>query len=281
MPALKKLMRLREWLNVPEAARHLSILFGEDVTEADVLRLALDGHLTLSVNLVNQAKARCGPAIPLADAERRTIQTLDNQFFHTIDGLYLGNDRVLVYKREVNTLEGIWDLPLIGQERVEIEHKYQLLTGGPTVDLHSFDGPLVSHPDGTWGEILERFSENPYFNKNNLKSPYDHPDNYYPAGQLPPDAVLVVRTSALQKLEALISKPEPAAERPVARRERTTLLMIIAALAKLAKIDVAKPSSAAAAIESETIQMGARVAARTIEEHLRRIPEARENKSAD
>lgn len=193
----------------------------------------------------------------------------------------MGNDRVLVYKREVNTLEGIWDLPLIGQERVEIEHKYQLLTGGPTVDLHSFDGPLVSHPDGTWGEILERFSENPYFNKNNLKSPYDHPDNYYPAGQLPPDAVLVVRTSALQKLEALISKPEPAAERPVARRERTTLLMIIAALAKLAKIDVAKPSSAAAAIESETIQMGARVAARTIEEHLRRIPEARENKSAD
>ena len=50
---MKKLLKLREWLTVPEAAGHLSILFGEDVTEADVLRLALDGHLTLSVNFVN------------------------------------------------------------------------------------------------------------------------------------------------------------------------------------------------------------------------------------
>ncbi len=57
--------------------------------------------------------------------------------------------------------------------------------------------------------------------------------------------------------------------------------MIIAALAKLAKIDVAKPSSAATSIESETVLMGARVAARTIENHLKRIPEALENKSED
>jgi predicted DNA-binding transcriptional regulator AlpA len=46
---------------------------------------------------------------------------------------------------------------------------------------------------------------------------------------------------------------------------------MIAALAKLAKINVAKPSSAAAAIESQTALMGARIAARTIENHLGRI----------
>jgi hypothetical protein len=39
---LKKLMKFKTWLTVPDAARHLSILFGEDVTEADVLRFALD-----------------------------------------------------------------------------------------------------------------------------------------------------------------------------------------------------------------------------------------------
>jgi hypothetical protein len=59
------------------------------------------------------------------------------------------------------------------------------------------------------------------------------------------------------------------------------LLVIIAALAKLARIDVAKASSAAASIESQTALMGARVAARTIENHLKRIPEALENKAED
>jgi hypothetical protein len=53
---VKKLLKLKEWLTVPDAARHLSILFGEAVSEADVLRLALDGHLTLSVYFVNHAR---------------------------------------------------------------------------------------------------------------------------------------------------------------------------------------------------------------------------------
>ena len=30
-----KLFNLKEWLTVADAARHLSIVFGEDVTEAD------------------------------------------------------------------------------------------------------------------------------------------------------------------------------------------------------------------------------------------------------
>lgn len=36
----KRFNLLKEWLTVADAARHLSIVFGEDVTEADVLRLA-------------------------------------------------------------------------------------------------------------------------------------------------------------------------------------------------------------------------------------------------
>ena len=59
-----KLFKLKEWLTVPDAARHLSIVFGEEVSEADVLRLALDGHLKLSVYFVNYAKASCGKVVP-------------------------------------------------------------------------------------------------------------------------------------------------------------------------------------------------------------------------
>lgn len=52
-----KLFELKEWLTVPEAARNLSTMFGEDVGEADVLQLALDGRLKLSVLFLNDTNA--------------------------------------------------------------------------------------------------------------------------------------------------------------------------------------------------------------------------------
>lgn len=88
-----------------------------------------------------------------------------------------------------------------------------------------------------------------------------------------------MRTSALQELEARISEPVAPIQKPVGQRERTTLLVIIGALAKLAGIDLSKSSKAAGIIESETVFMGVRVATRTIENHLKLIPEAMENKS--
>ena len=60
MTNLKKLISFKPWLSLPDAARHLSILFGEDVSEAHVLRLGLDRHLTLSVDFVNHACGRPG-----------------------------------------------------------------------------------------------------------------------------------------------------------------------------------------------------------------------------
>lgn len=52
---VSKLFKLKDWLTVEDAARHLSGVFSEPVSEADILRLALDRRLTLSVNFVNGA----------------------------------------------------------------------------------------------------------------------------------------------------------------------------------------------------------------------------------
>jgi hypothetical protein len=198
-----------------------------------------------------------------------------------IIGLCLSDDRVLSFDRQIASIDGIWDLSMLGAELLNVEHKYQLLTDGPAVELTNLEGPLVNRPDGTWSRIVENFSENKLFNKKNLKSPRNHHDNYYPAGALPEDAVFVVRTSALQDLEARLSEPGPDVERPVGQRERTTLLVIIAALAELNGIDVKKPSKAALEIGSATIQKGARISARAIEDHLRRIPDALGRKGAE
>jgi hypothetical protein len=138
-------------------------------------------------------------------------------------------------------------------------------------------GPIVSRDDGTYCQLREYFSD--LAGPVNLEEPLDNPRDFYPAAGLPADSVLVVRTSSLHDLEARLSEPDRKVEKPIEQRERTSLLAIIAALAELAKLDVTKPSSAAVAIESQMIRMGARVASRTIENHLKLIPEALERLS--
>ena len=63
-------------------------------------------------------------------------------------------------------------------------------------------------------------------------------------------------------------------EKPLSTRERDTLLTIIAALAREAKIKVDLPGRAAIFIEGLTDSMGTHVSKRAIEEHLKKIPDA-------
>jgi len=265
-----------------DAARHLSILFGEDVTEADVLQLALDGYLALSVRFVNKAPARYGKSSVFV---HRTEMEISNPEANKVIEPGIGGlsppSGVVSWEKEIEFIDGIWDLLMVGSGRTSVEQRYQFLTDGRAVETLHWGGLLVNRPDGTWCGILEYRSELEHLDKIHVDASYDHSDHYYPADALPSDAALVVRTSALQDLEARLSKPEPNVERPVGQRERTTLLVIIAALAELNGIDVKKPSKAALEIESATIRMGARVAARTIEEHLRHIREAMEKKGAE
>jgi hypothetical protein len=161
---VKKLFELKQWLTVRDAARHLSILFGEDLSEADVLRLALDGHLTLSIHFVNHTLARCGPLVSRADAKRQTLPTLDGHgSFETVEGVELG-DQVIECLPLIVKLQGLWDLKMQGAEQIDVEDRYQFLTGGPPVDLYSPAGPIVCREDGTHCQLQAYFSENEFAN---------------------------------------------------------------------------------------------------------------------
>ena len=73
---MPKLFNLREWLTVEETVRRLSAALNEEVSEADVLRLVLDGKLQLSVNFVNKASARRGKVV---GPEEKKQGEFDNQ----------------------------------------------------------------------------------------------------------------------------------------------------------------------------------------------------------
>ena len=274
--SVKKLYQLKKWLSIEDTARHLTIVFGEPVNEADVLQLGLDGHLKLSVNFVNGAVARLGKIVAMnqakmyifpSDRSKLSIEDMmplylktvtledelpeevknglhDKTLIYSLKGIFIRDNEVLELEDENNhlsNLNGIYDIPMLGGERLDIEHKYQMLTDGAAVTSSFLDGAFVTSPNGQWCQLQEHFDDNPYSNsdqkkKERAKKPLYHPDNYYPAGGLPNDSVLVVRTSELTDFESRISesaeKPEFANQAELGRRDQQheVILAIIAAL---------------------------------------------------
>jgi hypothetical protein len=312
-----KLFKLMEWLTLADAAQHLSIMFGEDVREADVLRLALDGHLKLSAHMVNHARALRGKVVPIDEAE--TVEMFEDlsrgKSIKVIRGLHIREGEILELDKEIVTLVGVWDLPMIGAERLDVEHEYQNQTGGPDVTLLGLDGAFVEGQDGTLFQLQESYDENEYqtgsnahlrklneriardnvgpskaqelldqYKKNRktfLAESKANEDsgkdalNYYPAGGLPKDGVLVVRTDALRKLEQSIIGAPASVDKPMTTTERNTLLTIIAALCDYSAI---KPGDrgAASQIAKLTEDIAATVTDDTIRKVLAKIPDALE-----
>ena len=275
---MSKLFKLKKWVTVPDAAKRLAITFGEEVTEADLLRFALDGHLKLSVYLVNGAYGRpCRPK-RIEEIEWDEVLALDGK--HTIKiprGGRVWSDELGCFQveRDVMTMaEGVWDVPLIGGERIDVEFKYQQLTNGPEVTAISLDGVFLASTSGMLLEMQSHYSDNKHFNKENLKKPFLHRDNFHPAGGLPDDAIFVIRTDVLMEFEKSQDGVLDPAEKPLTNRERDTLLTIIAVLCKEGKLDYTKAAKTSGLIQSMAASMGVSIGDTTIENHLKRIPDA-------
>lgn len=67
-------------------------------------------------------------------------------------------------------------------------------------------------------------------------------------------------------------------ETPIGTKERNVLLCIIAALSQEAKIDLKKPSKAAAVIHDMVTKIGLSIGESTIEGHIKKIPDALERR---
>ena len=110
-----KLHTLKKWQTVTEAARHLTTVLGEPVAGPDILRLGLDGHLVLSVNLANPT-----PAItPTGQAGEAIVM-----------------------------LSGVHDLPMTGLERHDVQCRFHSMLGLPWVMPQGVEEVLVRDDDG-------------------------------------------------------------------------------------------------------------------------------------
>jgi hypothetical protein len=76
------------------------------------------------------------------------------------------------------------------------------------------------------------------------------------------------------ELAGALPPVKPPMDKPLREVERRTLLTIIAALARHARIDTDHPEAAGVAIAKMTDEIGAPVDSNTIARHLRKIPDA-------
>lgn len=277
-----KLYQLKQWLTIEETARHFSTLFSEPVSEADVLRLGLDRRLTLSVNFVNDAYGRIGnivhanPGIykhfehPYSSSDWMSAPLWS--LYCGAHGLEVSEDSELQFNPWIRILHGVYDLFMLGAEAIDIENRWQVLTGGPAISKRNRIGVLVGTPQGEFCEVQ---IYTPISGSDDKPRGYLlNRANFSPAEKLPDDAMLVVRTRAIAEFEAGLRQHGSPQEKPLSTTERSTLLIIIAALAEQAKIPISRPSKAADLIADMTQRLGAPVSKRSIEEKLKLINDA-------
>ncbi|MDD2744086.1 MAG: hypothetical protein PHV02_17620 [Rhodocyclaceae bacterium] len=278
---MSKLFKLKEWVTIPDAARHLSQIVNEPVSEADVLQMALDGHLKLTVDFPNRAKARIGRVIPYKDVPHHELPSLDGKgTFTYADGYPLhdikngeqlqGETPFIHFGKEVVSIDGLWDLAMLGNERIDIEFDLQNLIGGPEVTMTNIEGTFLNRSDGTWAALQDQFEDRTIADPDGKKKTIR--GSYYPAGGLGTDCTRVIRTSEILALQSRLDGT--ALDKPLAGRERDTLLTIIAALCKDAGHDYTKHAKTAGLIQSTAAKMGVSIGETTIEGHLKKIPDA-------
>lgn len=152
-----KLYKLKKWLTLQEATNHISVALDEPVTEADIYRFALDKHLTLSVNFVNGTCAFLGQR----DSSDKGLGVNLDKF--SLEEINILNDFWLpsLDSTQVRSIQGVWDLTLLGSEAIDLEFNYQKLTSDVEVTLAGLEGVFVKKDD-VYASLLTDFEDNEF-----------------------------------------------------------------------------------------------------------------------
>ena len=298
---MSKLFKLKEYLKLPDAAAYLSKILKDEVTEADILHLALNEKLKLSIDIVNHARAKRGKVVSWMETEweisnlenissimEMKEQNNDTKFeFQALEdppklleirldisesgkdtivpfmsSINIDNERFINLENEVSVISGIWDLPMIGGEKLDIKHRFEQLTGGPAVTIDSFYGTFVEGENGVIWQLQENLEEdetksraivvaqqilseqiklkeittmeavNIFNNTYAQEKEKEKEKQYYPKDGLPDDCALVIRTSSLQNfLQTIMQVDEQKIIEPLEDFEREALSKLVIGMA--------------------------------------------------
>jgi hypothetical protein len=146
---IRKLLKLKNYVTTQEAAQYLTILLGIEVSQAQVLRFALDGSLKLSVYFANSVKAKRGEIVhkdEVASEDAPSKEGLPSLLDRMVD---IGDGQYIKLDEDVVSLSGLSDLAMVRSEQLSVEKMYQKLVGGLEVSLEDeCEGAFVENEFG-------------------------------------------------------------------------------------------------------------------------------------
>jgi hypothetical protein len=286
---VSKLLRLKEWVTISDAARYLSESLSEPVSEADLFKWALDERLVLSIYLPNGLWAHRYEEVPetelapdtrTASEEWRRPQDLQGRPVIWFQGKFL---RLCEYKGlgaayilEASTV----DLPMIGTERDEIEEEFQKRFGGPELAFRYAGHANVLSARGDLFLAKQGARKADPLDTSLSDREREHRFKAVPIERLSEVGTFVVRPAELARFLAEVGeqdRPTKATSAAADTRKRRTLLTVIAALCRKAGIDYAG-RGAAGAIRAATEELGAPVGEDVLRSMLGEIPDALETR---
>ncbi|CDU07383.1 MULTISPECIES: hypothetical protein [Vibrio] len=252
---MSKLFKLKKHLTIEGAREYLSNAFEEKVSMLDLYKLALDGHLTISVEFFNYIAISSGRVLEdMSDLSSSQI-TISKDISsgaelkepYSVDkmtGFPISLHHWLFFSQAIEYASGVWDLSMMGQERDHIENLYSIEAGGKG-SAGGMNGRIQA-------VVLERYGS--FCKLKDIERPSDlgesdlflYMDNA--KSELFYDTVtldsyphqLVIKTDELTRfVKSFQDESEilPLSEKPISTTERKTLLTLIGALLKEQQID--------------------------------------------
>ncbi len=225
-PYLEKLLKLKKWLSLTEAARRISDICEDEVTELDILLFALDKHLALSVIFPSGSYGQRGVLEYNNKREEllNSLKKLESESGRSSVALLSSYipERQPKLGKEVFWIKGLFDLPMIGLEKDLVFERIQQISKMPIERPVCFDGYLVQDDDIVY-LLQEELDRQPILSQDTgvedntydlvLDSDFDDwqiptkqfTNVYCPAGTFPSDYEFVIRVEAIMEFEKMLS----------------------------------------------------------------------------
>lgn len=289
-------MQLKKWLTIDDAANYLSALFAEPVEPKDILQLALENHLKLSLNFTKIVDVM--EVVISQFSETPSESSTDNfgQVNFEDKSYHVSTSPQLI------KIDGLWDLKLFGSGEdyikarllnfLEVNSQVQNADSGIYIERDNKTYCLYEkHKDYDEKNslfLLDSFFENVIKLENTGLN-----DGYYkPMQTVPSHAFLAVSLNSLKEFEHQIELEESHASKTmkgtdiesIHPKERRTFLIIIAALANKAGIDIDNNIAsieAAKKINRFVDEIGFELKLDTVKSKLEEIPDAMERGRKD
>lgn len=210
------LSSLKSWLTLQETAEQLSLLFKEPVLVKDVLKLALDRHLQLSIYMPNTHLATKWERLMAEEA--KTLPSLDGKTTLVCGVKFEDGDFLQRISGTSCQLSGLYDLMLLGAGRIDVEELHLNEVNGPSLEMLSFDGVFVRSDNQEFYQLEVHVSDASGSNF------------FHPVDAIPNNALIVVRPSSIS---GLVNRLTSDGNENLSEGKQQTYQVIIAALLKL------------------------------------------------